>query len=82
MYYVSKLLGLNHAAIASMLPQAATTAVAMPIATGIKGIPAITAMACILNAVIIYAAADWIIKIFHLKIRSGLVLGWEQLGIP
>ncbi|ETO40302.1 LrgA-associated membrane protein LrgB [Fructilactobacillus florum 8D] len=80
MYYVSKLLGLNHAAIASMLPQAATTAVAMPIATGIKGIPAITAMACILNAVIIYAAADWIIKIFHLKNPIGIGLGLGTAG--
>ncbi|ANZ58470.1 antiholin LrgB [Fructilactobacillus lindneri] len=80
MYFVSKLIGLNQAAIASMLPQAATTAVAMPIAQGIHGIPAITAMACILNAVIIYAIGDWLIKIFRLKNPIGIGLGLGTAG--
>lgn len=80
MYFVSKLLGLNNSEIASLLPQAATTAVAMPVAAGIKGVPAITAMACILNAVIIYAMADWLIKIFHLKDAIGVGLGLGTAG--
>ncbi|USS93611.1 antiholin-like protein LrgB [Fructilactobacillus ixorae] len=80
MYFVSKLLGLNNAGIASMLPQAATTAVAMPIAAGIHGIPAVTAMSCILNAVIIYAIGDWLIKIFHLKNPIGVGLGLGTAG--
>ena len=62
-----------------MLPQAATTAVAMPIAKGVGGDPAVTAMACILNAVIIYALANFLIKVFRLKkiskVGTGLGLG-------
>ncbi|CAM2786264.1 antiholin-like protein LrgB [Fructilactobacillus fructivorans] len=80
MYFISKLIGLNKSEIASMLPQAATTAVAMPIAQGIHGVPAITAMACILNAVIIYALGDWIIKLFHLKNPIGIGLGLGTAG--
>nr|WP_225366021.1 LrgB family protein [Levilactobacillus bambusae] len=77
-YYLSRLFGLSAQGIASMLPQAATTAVAMPISTAIGGNAAVTAMACILNAVIIYALANWLIKIFHLNadpIGAGLGLG-------
>lgn len=62
-----------------MLPQGATTAVAMPIAKSIGGDPAVTAMVCILNAVIIYALAEFLIKIFKLnrasKVGIGLGLG-------
>lgn len=79
-YGVSKLFGLDNAGIASMLPQAATTAVAMPIAGAIKGIPAVTAMACIVNAVIIYALADWLIKLFHLTDPIGAGLGLGTAG--
>lgn len=53
----AKLFGLSRVSTAAMLPQAATTAVAMPVAKGNGGDPAVTAMACILNAVIIYALA-------------------------
>ena len=52
---ISKAIGLSQASTASMLPQATTTAIALPIAHAIGGNTAITAMACILNAVIIYA---------------------------
>lgn len=76
---VSKLFGLSRVSTAAMLPQAATTAVAMPIAKGVGGDPAVTAMACILNAVIIYALAEFLIKIFRLKkiskVGTGLGLG-------
>ena len=61
-----------------MLPQAATTEIELPSATSIGGNSAVTAMACILNAVIIYALGDWLVKIFHLNsdpIGVGLGLG-------
>ena len=77
-YYVAKGLGLDRTSIAAMLPQAATTAIALPISTAIGGNASITAMAVILNAVIIYALGDWLIKIFHLnqsEIGAGLGLG-------
>ncbi|MCH5464444.1 antiholin-like protein LrgB [Levilactobacillus tujiorum] len=77
-YGAAKFLGLDHTGIASMLPQAATTAIAMPIATAIGGDAAVTAMACILNAVIIYALGDWLVKAFrinHDPIGAGLGLG-------
>ena len=76
---VCKLFGLSAASTASMLPQAATTAVAMPIAAGVHGVPAVTAMACILNAVVIYALAEFLIKVLGLKkisaVATGLGLG-------
>lgn len=75
----ARIFGLSRVSTAAMLPQAATTAVAMPVAKGIGGDPAVTAMACILNAVIIYALAEFLIKTFHLnklsKIGTGLGLG-------
>lgn len=77
-YGVSKLFGLDNMGIASMLPQAATTAIAMPIAGAIGGNTAITAMVCILNAVIIYALGDWLVKLFRVNsdpIGAGLGLG-------
>ncbi|MTV82411.1 antiholin-like protein LrgB [Secundilactobacillus folii] len=77
-YYMSKLFGLNNQMISSMLPQAATTAIAMPISGATGGVPAVTAMACILNAVLIYALADFLIKIFRLNsdpVGAGLGLG-------
>ncbi|ARW20041.1 Antiholin-like protein LrgB [Pediococcus pentosaceus] len=66
-HMVSKLFGLSKVSIAAMLPQAATTAVAMPIAKSIGGDPAVTAMVCIINAVIIYALAEFLIKFSSLK---------------
>ncbi|WP_076461515.1 LrgB family protein [Limosilactobacillus caccae] len=76
---VAKVFALSRVSTAAMLPQAATTAVAMPVAQGIGGDPAVTAMACILNAVIIYALAEFLIKVLRLnkisKIGTGLGLG-------
>lgn len=78
-HMVCRLFGLSSASTASMLPQAATTAVAMPIAAGVHGVPAVTAMACIVNAVVIYALAGFLIKALGLKkispIATGLGLG-------
>lgn len=77
-YFVAKLFGLDNSGIASMLPQAATTAIAMPVATSVGGNSAITAMACIINAVLIYALGDFLVKVFRLNsdpIGAGLGLG-------
>lgn len=74
----AKMFGLDDSAIAAMLPQAATTAIALPISTAIGGNFSITAMAVILNAVIIYALGDWLVKFFRLgksEIGTGLGLG-------
>lgn len=78
---ISKLFGLDHAATMAMLPQAATTAIALPISTAIGGNAAITAMTVILNAVIIYALGDFLIKLFKLdKSEIGLGLGLGLSG--
>lgn len=78
----TKIFGLSRVSTAAMLPQAATTAVAMPVAKGIGGEPALTAMACILNAVIIYALAEFLIKLFRLNKISpvGIGLGLGSAG--
>ncbi len=47
----------------------------MPIAKSIGGDPAVTAMVCIINAVIIYALAEFLIKFFKLKEISKVGLG-------
>ena len=78
---ISKAIGLSQASTASMLPQAATTAIALPIAHAIGGNTAITAMACILNAVIIYALGKKLVAFFHLnKSEIGVGLGLGTSG--
>ncbi|UQS84355.1 LrgB family protein [Bombilactobacillus thymidiniphilus] len=75
---ISKLVGLSHVGTASMLSQSATTAIALPLSTAVGGNAAVTAMACILNAVIIYALGKWLIKWFRLDkdpIGEGLGMG-------
>lgn len=76
-YMVSKVFQLNTEVIASMLPQAATTAIALPVSTGIGGISELTSLAVILNAVIIYALGKSILAIFNITdpIARGLALG-------
>lgn len=84
-YISGKLLHLSPNVIQSMLPQAATTAVAMPVASSIGGISELTSLACILNAVIIYALGTKLITLFHIKnpIARGLSLGTSghSLGV-
>lgn len=82
---VSKLFGLSQIATIAMLPQAATTAIALPISAVIAGggeagafASSITAMAVIVNAVVIYALADKLIRWFKLDqdpIGLGLSFG-------
>lgn len=75
---VAKSFGLDKIGVASMLSQSATTAIALPLTSAIGGNASVTAMACILNAVIIYALGNKLVKWFKLKedpIGAGLGLG-------
>lgn len=76
-YGVAKLFGFGTQIIASMLPQAATTAVALPVSAGIGGVPELTSLAVILNAVIIYALGNKMLRYFKISnpIARGLALG-------
>lgn len=76
--FISKAAGLNEVGVRSMLSQSATTAIAMPLTTAIGGNASITAMACILNAVMIYALGKQMVKWFKLDtdpMGTGLGLG-------
>jgi Putative effector of murein hydrolase len=75
---VAKSFGLDKIGVASMLSQSATTAIALPLTSAIGGNASVTAMACILNAVIIYALGNKLVKWFKLKedpVGAGLGLG-------
>ncbi|EMI12540.1 antiholin-like protein [Bacillus stratosphericus LAMA 585] len=76
-YVVAKGIHLDAAVMKSMLPQAATTAIALPIAKDIGGIADITAFAVIFNAVIVYALGAFFLKLFRIKnpVAKGLALG-------
>ncbi|MDM5321013.1 antiholin-like protein LrgB [Bacillus altitudinis] len=76
-YVVAKGIHLDAAVMKSMLPQAATTAIALPIAKDIGGIADITAFAVIFNAVIVYALGAFFLKWFRIKnpVAKGLALG-------
>ncbi|MCH8646477.1 antiholin-like protein LrgB [Staphylococcus lugdunensis] len=76
-YLVSTLFQLGNTVSASMLPQAATTAIALPVSTGIGGIKELTSLAVILNAVVISALGTKIVKWFKISnpIARGLALG-------
>ncbi|MCW6126995.1 LrgB family protein, partial [Lactiplantibacillus plantarum] len=65
-YGISRLLGLTDAALGAMLVQAATTAIALPVAESVGGDQAIAAFAVILNSVLIYALGDHFIRWFKL----------------
>ena len=76
-FVIAKLLQFSNEIIASMLPQAATTAIALPVSEGISGIKELTSLAVILNAVIVYALGNKLLKFFRIKnpIAAGLALG-------
>ncbi|ATH92732.1 MULTISPECIES: antiholin-like protein LrgB [Bacillus] len=76
-YLIAKGIHLDDAVMKSMLPQAATTAIALPLSKGIGGITDITAFAVIFNAVIVYALGALFLKLFRVKnpIAKGLALG-------
>ncbi|WP_436677495.1 LrgB family protein [Lactiplantibacillus plantarum] len=80
-YGISRLLGLTDAAIGAMLVQAATTAIALPVAESVGGDQAIAAFAVILNSVLIYALGDHFIRWFKLhKNPLGAGLGFGIAG--
>ena len=76
-YIVAKAFQFGDDIIASMLPQAATTAIALPVSEGISGIKELTSLAVILNAVIIMALGNKLLKLFNITnpIARGLALG-------
>lgn len=80
-YGISRLLGLTDAALGAMLVQAATTAIALPVAESVGGDQAIAAFAVILNSVLIYALGDHFIRWFKLhKNPLGAGLGFGIAG--
>lgn len=74
---VGKLIAMNSQMMASLLPQAATTAIAIPVAESVGGIASITAFSVIFNAVIVFALGQAALKFFHVTdpIAKGLALG-------
>lgn len=78
---ISRMVGLSQLSAASMLSQAATTAIALPVIHALGGNPGLTAMACILNAVIIYALGGKLVNCFKLnKSEVGVGLGLGTSG--
>lgn len=76
-YLAAKLIHMNPHIMASLFPQAATTAIAVPLAKSIGGITSITAFSVIFNGVIVYALGKMILKFFKIDnpIARGLALG-------
>ncbi|MCI2774817.1 antiholin-like protein LrgB [Staphylococcus petrasii] len=76
-YLVNIIFQLGDKIGASMLPQAATTAIALPVSDGIGGVKELTSLAVILNAVVISALGPKIVKWFKISnpIARGLALG-------
>lgn len=74
---VGKLIHMHPAIIASILPQAATTAIAVPISESIGGGASITAFTVIFNGVLTYALGKMALRYFKIKdeIAQGLSLG-------
>ena len=74
---VGKLIHMHPAIIASILPQAATTAIAVPISESIGGVASITAFTVIFNGVLTYALGKMALLYFRIKdeIAQGLSLG-------
>lgn len=86
-FLLSKVLGLSHTSLGAMLPQAATTAIAIQISANVVGghagviAASITAMTAILNAVLIMALGDKLVKWFRLENNPiGLGLGFGTAG--
>lgn len=74
---VGKLIHMHRAIITSILPQAATTAIAVPISESIGGVASITAFTVIFNGVLTYALGKMALRYFRIKdeIAQGLSLG-------
>lgn len=74
---VGKIMNVHNDITLAILPQAATTAIAVPVSKSIGGLTSITAFAVIFTAVLIYALGGNLIKFFGIKhpISRGLALG-------
>ena len=74
---VGKVIRMHPQMMVSLLPQAATTAIAVPVSESMGGIVSLTAFSVIFNAVIIYATGKLALKFFHINnpIAKGLALG-------
>lgn len=76
-YILSGIIHVDQSIMASLLPEASTTAIAVPLSESIGGIAAITSFSVIFNAVIIYALGRFLLEKFKIKnpIARGLALG-------
>lgn len=76
-YIVARLIKMDPAVMASLFPQAATTAIAVPLSQSIGGIASITAFSVIFNGVIVYALGKLILQVFKIEnpVARGLALG-------
>ena len=76
-YFAGKVIGMDNHLVASILPQAATTAIAVPISQTVGGIASITAFNVIFNGVLTYALGRIALKWFKINnpIAKGLALG-------
>ncbi|HJF18795.1 MAG TPA: antiholin-like protein LrgB [Enterococcus columbae] len=74
---VGKLIHMHPAIIASLVPQAATTAIAVPLSQSIGGVASITAFTVIFNGVLTYALGKMAVRYFRIneEISRGLALG-------
>ncbi|AEA01621.1 MULTISPECIES: antiholin-like protein LrgB [Aerococcus] len=74
---MAKLIHMDNSIIAALLPQPATTAIALPIAESLGGISSITAAAVIFNAVIVSAVGKGLLEWLHIEdpVARGLALG-------
>lgn len=76
-YLVARIIKMDPAVMASLFPQAATTAIAVPLSQSIGGIASITAFSVIFNGVIVYALGKVILQVFKIEnpVARGLALG-------
>jgi Putative effector of murein hydrolase len=72
-----RLIHMQNDIMASILPQAATTAIAVPVSKSIGGIGEITSFTVIFNGVLVYALGRFSLKFLHIKnpVAKGLALG-------
>lgn len=77
MVSVGKMIQLHPQLLLSLLPQAATTAIAVPLSTSMNGLASLTAFAVIFNAVVTFALGKKALQFFriHNPIAQGLALG-------
>lgn len=82
---IGAFINMQSAITISLLPQAATTAISVPVSVGAGGISSLTAFSVIFNGVIVFALGNRILKWFKVEdpIVKGLALGsaGHSLGV-